>query len=70
MSEEEASELLGGKHTQVWHSMVELLTTYLTLHGLTWHSVGESESGPSHLGWSRLISECFKAKNNLCTFND
>ena len=49
-----------------WNTEVESLTTFLMSKGLTWHSVDQSETGPRHLGWSRLVLECQKAKK-FCT---
>ena len=62
MSEEEVKALLGERLIPGWNRVVGSLTTYLTSKDLTWHSVDQSETGPKHLGWSRMVSECFKAK--------
>ena len=62
MEEEEAKELLGERLIPVWNNMVVSLTSFLTSQGLTWHSVDNSTIGPNHMGWSRVVSECFKAK--------
>ena len=62
MSEKEVKALLGERLIPGWNRVVGSLTTYLTSKDLTWHSVDQSETGPKHLGWSRMVSECFKAK--------
>ena len=62
MEEEEAKELLGERLIPVWNNMVVSITSFLTSQGMTWHSVDNSTIGPNHMGWSRVVSECFKAK--------
>ena len=62
MSEQEASNLLDGKHLQVWNRMVQSATEYLISKNLSWLSVNEPVTGPNHWGWSRIVSDNFKAK--------
>ena len=62
MEEQEASQLMNGKHLQVWNSVVQSATTYLTSQNLTWYSLNDPEPGPHHWGWSRLVYENHKSK--------
>ena len=62
MSEEEASNLLEGKHLQGWRNAVSSTAQYLLLNNLSWLSLSEPVFGPMHMGWSRLVSENFKSK--------
>ena len=62
MSEEEAKTLLGERLLPIWNRLVESITIYLTSNNLTWYSIDNAETGPNHWGWSRLVSDCHKAK--------
>ena len=62
MSEEEAKTLLGERLLPIWNRLVESITIYLTSNNLTWYSIDNAETGPIHWGWSRLVSDCHKAK--------
>ena len=62
MDEQEAIQLLNGKHLQVWNRVVQSATTFLTSQNLTWYSLNDPEPGPHHWGWSRLIYENHKSK--------
>ena len=62
MSEEEASNLLEGKHLQGWRNAVSSTAQYLLLNNVSWLSLSEPVFGPMHMGWSRLVSENFKSK--------
>ena len=64
MSEEEANNLLNGKHLQGWKQMGESTSNYMLANNVSsWLSLHEPDPGPNHWGWSRLVSENFKAKN-------
>ena len=63
MSEEEASEILEGKHMQGWRNMVRAASIYLEARNIPWVSLHRPSSGdPNHMGWSRIVSENFKSK--------
>ena len=62
MDEQEAVQILNGKHLQVWNRVVQSATTFLTSQNLTWYSLNDPEPGPHHWGWSRLIYENHKSK--------
>ena len=69
MNREEAAKLIGEGNLGTWNELVESITTHLTSKNLTWYSVNHPDPGPRHLGWSRIITETYKAKkyNNLLT---
>ena len=62
MSEEEASKLLKGKHIQGWRDMVSAASVFLEARNIPWFSLPEPDFGPTHMGWSRIVSENFKSK--------
>ena len=62
MSGEEASKLLKGKHMQGWRDMVRATSVFLEARNIPWFSVHEPDFGPTHMGWSRIVSKNFKSK--------
>ena len=54
--------MLGHGAIPTWNQMVESITTHLTSRGLTWYSVNHPDPGPNHLGWSRIVTESYKAR--------
>ena len=62
MSEEEATALLGVRLIPTWNKLVESITAHLTSKNLTWYSIDKPATGPIHWGWSRLVTECHKAR--------
>ena len=62
MTEEEAKEIVGLENIGLWNSLVEQITSFLTAKNLTWYSVSHPETGPNHLGWSRIAMESINAK--------
>ncbi len=62
MSEEEATALLGVRLIPAWNKLVESITAHLTSKNLTWYSIDKPATGPIHWGWSRLVTECHKAR--------
>ena len=62
MSEEEATAIIGRAQIPTWNLIVERISTHLTQNGLTWYSIDRPVSGPNHWGWSRLVSETYKAR--------
>ena len=62
MSEEETSKLLKGKHLQGWRDMVRAPSVYLEVRNIPWFSLHEPVFGPTHMGWSRIVSENFKSR--------
>merc|ERR1712074_519246 len=39
-----------------------LITSQILQKGLTWHSIIRPAPGPQHEGWSRMVSETWKAR--------
>ena len=63
LTEAEATRLLGRENVPLWNKITATITTQLTNHGKSWHSIGQSAPGPSHEGWSRMVLENPRAKN-------
>ena len=62
MSREEAAEKLGEGNLGTWNELAESITAQLISRGLTWYSVNHPDPGPRHLGWSRIVTESYKAR--------
>ena len=62
LDEAEVTEIIGRENVSTWNQIAEKITTQLTSKGLTWHSIIRPVTGPHHEGWSRMVSETWKAK--------
>ena len=65
MSEEEAAGMLNGESFEIWRELAGSITTILTKRNLTWYHVTRPVllEGPTHWGWSRMVTESCKAKD-------
>ena len=64
MSEEKAARKLNAESLVVWRELAGSITTLLTKANLTWYHVTRPVllEGPIHWGWSRMVTESYKAK--------
>ena len=62
MTEEEATGFVGKENIGTWNEIVQSITKLLLKNNLTWHAVNHHDFGPNHIGWSRVVTESFKAR--------
>ena len=62
MTEEEATGFVGKENIGTWNEIVQSITTLLLKHNLSWYAVNHHDFGPNHVGWSRVVTESYKAR--------
>ena len=62
MTEEEAAGFVGKENIGTWNEIVHAITILLLKNNLTWHAVNHHDFGPNHVGWSRVVTESYKAR--------
>ena len=62
LNEAEVTEIIGKENVPAWNQIAEKITNQLLQKGLTWHSIIRPAPGPQHEGWSRMVSETWKAR--------
>ena len=62
LNEAEVTEIIGKENVPAWNQIAGKITEQLLQKGLSWHSINHPVSGPQHEGWSRMVSETWKAR--------